>query len=127
MPFYRQDSQEVLCHGNSTYCSLQLCSVTQLCTTLCDPMKHSTPGLPVQNQLPESTQTMSIESVMPSKHLNLCHPLLLPPVPPSIREFSNKSAIPMRWRKYWSFSFCISPSKENPGLISIKMGWLDNP
>ena len=69
---------------------------------------------------------MSIESVMPSSHLILCHPLpLLPPIPPSIRVFSNKSTLHMRWPKYWSFSFSISPSKEHPGLIFFRMDWLD--
>ena len=69
---------------------------------------------------------MSIESVMPSKHLILCHPLLLPPlIFPSIRVFSNESALHIRWSKYWSFSFIISPSNEHPGLISFRMDWLD--
>ena len=68
----------------------------------------------------------SIESVMPSSHLILCHPLLvLPPIPPSIRVFSNKSTLRMRWPKYWSFSFSISPSNEYLGLISFRMDWLD--
>ena len=69
---------------------------------------------------------MSIESVMPSSHLILCRPLLLlPPIPPSIRLFSNESTLRMRWSKYWSFSFSISPSNEHPGLISFRMDWLD--
>ena len=69
---------------------------------------------------------MSIELVMPSSHLILCRPLLLlPPIPPSIRVFSNESALHMRWPKYWSFSFSISPSNEYPGLISFRMDWLD--
>ena len=69
---------------------------------------------------------MSIESVMPSNHLILCRPLLLlPPILPSIRVFSNESILCMRWPKYWSFSFSIIPSKEIPGLISFRMGWLD--
>ena len=69
---------------------------------------------------------MSIESVMPSSHLILCRPLLLlPPIPPSLRVFSNESTLHMRWPKYWSFSFRISPSKEIPGLISFRMDWLD--
>ena len=69
---------------------------------------------------------MSIESVMPSSHLILCRPLpLLPPIPPSIRVFSNESALRIRWPKYWSFSFNISPSNEHPGLISFRMDWLD--
>ena len=69
---------------------------------------------------------MSIESVMLSSHLILCRPLLLlPPIPPSIRVFSNESALHIRWPKYWSFSFSISPSNEHPGLISFRMDWLD--
>ena len=68
---------------------------------------------------------MSTESVMPSNHLNLCLPLLLPSIFPSIRVFSNESALRIRWPKYWSFSFNISPSKEHPGLISLRMDWLD--
>ena len=71
---------------------------------------------------------MSIESVMPSNHLILCQPLLLlPPIPPSIRVFSDESALWIRWPKYWSFSFSISPSNEHPGLISFRMDWLDLP
>ena len=73
-----------------------------------------------------SLKLMSIESVMPSSHLILCHPLLLlPPIPPSIRVFSSESTFRMRWPKYWSFSFSIIPSKEYPGLISFRMDWLD--
>ena len=74
-----------------------------------------------------SPKLMSIESVIPSSHLTLCYPcLLLPPIPPSIRVFSNESTLHMRWPKYWSFSFSIgSPSKEHPGLISFRMDWLD--
>ena len=69
---------------------------------------------------------MSIESMMPSSHLILCCPLLLlPPIPPSIRVFSNESTLRMRWPRYWSFSFSIIPSKEIPGLISFRMDWLD--
>ena len=69
---------------------------------------------------------LSIELVMPSNHLILCHPLLLPPsIFPSIRVFSDESALRMRWPKYWSFSFSISPSKEHLGLISFRMDWLD--
>src|SRR5574338_412062 len=69
---------------------------------------------------------MSIELVMPSSHLILCRPLLLlPPIPPSIRVFSNESTLHMRWPKYWSFSFSMSPSNEHPGLISFRMDWLD--
>ena len=73
-----------------------------------------------------SPKLMCIESVMPFSHLILCRPLLLlPPIPPSIRVFSNESTLCMRWPKYWSFSFSISPSKEHPGLVSFRMDWLD--
>ena len=72
-----------------------------------------------------SPKLMSIESVMPSSHLILCCPLLLPSIPPSIRVYSNESTLLMRWPKYWSFSFSISPSNEHPGLISFRMDWLD--
>ena len=100
-------------------------SVTQSCPTLCDPMNRSTPGLPVHHHLQSSLRLTSIESVMPSSHLILGHPLLLlPPIPPSIRVFSNESTLPMRWPKCWSFSFSIIPSKEHPGLI-FRMDWLD--
>ena len=68
---------------------------------------------------------MSIESVMPSSHLIICRPLILPLITPSIRVFSNESTLRMRWPKYWSFSFSISPSKEHPGLLSFRMDWLD--
>ena len=73
-----------------------------------------------------SLKLMTIKSVMPSSHLILCHPLLLlPPIPPSIRVFSNESTLPIRWPKYWSCPFSIIPSKEHPGLISFRMDWLD--
>ena len=101
-------------------------SVTQSCPTLCDPMNRSTPGLPDHHHSRSSLRLMSIESVMPSSHLILCRPLLLlPPVPPSIRVFSNETTLHMRWPKYWSFSFSMSPSKEIPGLISFRIDWLD--
>ena len=106
--------------------SVQFSSVAQSCLTLCDLMNHSTPGLPVHHQLLEFTQTHVHQSVMPSSHLILCRPLLLlPPIPPNIRVFSNESALRMRWPKYWSFSFSIIPSKQIPGLISFRMDWLD--
>ena len=93
---------------------------------LCDSMNCSMPGLLVHHQLAESTQPMSIKSVMPSNHLIFCHPLfLLPSIFPSVRFFSNESALHIRWRKYWSFSFNISPSNEHPGLFSFRMDWLD--
>ena len=89
-------------------------------------MNCSTPGLPVHHQLPEFTQTHVIELVMPSSHLILCRPLLLlPPIPPSIRVFTNESTLHKRWPKYCSFSFNINPSNEHPGVISFRMDWLD--
>ena len=106
--------------------SVQLSSGTQSCLTLCNPMNRSTPGLPVHHQLPESPKPMSIESVMPSSHLILCHPLhLLPPILPSIKVFSSELALLMRWPKYWSFSYSISPSNEHPGLSPLEWtGWI---
>ena len=89
-------------------------------------MNCSKPGLPVHQQLLEPTQTHVIELVMPSNHLILCHPLLLlPSIFPSIRVFSSESALRIRWPKYWSFSFNISPSSEHPRLISFTMDWLE--
>ena len=95
-------------------------------------MNHSMQGPAVHHQLlsiinfGSSPKPMFIESVMPSNHLILCHPLiLLAPIFPSIRVFSNESALHMRWAKYWSFSFSISPNNEHPGLISFRMDWLD--
>ena len=90
---------------NKHHSSVQFSSVAQSSPTLCNPM--------------------SIESVMPSTHLILCCPLLLPSIFPSIRVFSDESALRIRWPKYWSFSFNISPSNEHPGLISFRMDWLD--
>ena len=105
---------------------MQFSSVTQSCPTPCNSMSHSMPGLPVHHQMPESTQIHTTESVMPSNHLILCRPLLiLPSIFPSIRVFSNESALCISWPKYWSFSFNISPSNEHPGPISFRMDWLD--
>ena len=104
---------------------IQFSSVTQSCLTLCNSMNRSTPGLPVHHQLPEFIQIHVIESVMPSNHLILCRPLLPPSMFPSIRVFSIESALSIRWSKYWSFSFNISPSNEQSGLISFRMDWLD--
>ena len=104
---------------------LQFSSVAQSCLTLCDPMNRSTPGLPVHHQLLEFTQTHVhpvSDAIQPSYPLPPL--LLLPPIPPSIRVFSNVSTLLMRWPKYWSFSFSISPSNEHPGLISFRMDWL---
>ena len=87
-------------------------------------LQHTRPPCPSPN--PEPTKLMSIESVMPSNHLIFCLPLLLlPSIFPSIRVLSNESALRIRWPKYWSFSFNISPSNEHPGLISFRMDWLD--
>ena len=89
-------------------------------------MNHSMQDLPVHHQLLEFTKLMSIKSVMPSSHLILCCPLLLLPlIPLSIRVFSNESTLLMKWPKYWSFTFSISPSNEHPGLIYFRMDWLD--
>ena len=108
------------------FSSVQFSSVTQSCPTLCDPTNCSTPGLPVHHQLPEFTQTHVHrvgDAIQPS------HPLSSPfppaPIPPSIRVFSNESTHRMRWPKYWSFSFSITPSKEHPGPISFRVDWLD--
>ena len=98
---------------------------SQSCQTLCDPMDFSTPGFPVYHQLPGLAQTHVNWMGMPSNHLILCHPLLLPPVPPSIRVFSNESTLRMRWPKYWRFSFSISSSSEYSGLISFRIDWFD--
>ena len=101
-------------------------SVTKLCPTLCDPMNHSTPGLPVHHQLPEFTLThvhRVSDAIQPS------HPLSSPshsaPNPSQHQGFSNESTLHMRWPKYWSFSFSIIASKEHPGPISFRMDWLD--
>ena len=105
---------------------LQFSSVTQSCLTLCHPMNRSTPGLPVHHQLPEFTQThvhRVSDAIQPSHPLSSL--LLLSPIPPSIRVFSNESTLRMRWPKYWSFSFNISPSNEHSGLISFRMDWLN--
>ena len=110
----------------SMMCSVQFSSVSQSCPTLFDPMNRSTPGLPVHHQLPEFTQTHVRRvgyAIQPSHPLSPL--LLLPPIPPSIRVFSNESTLCMRCPKYWSFSFSISPSNEHPELISFKMDWLD--
>ena len=110
------------CLAHRTFLEMpQFSSVAQSCPTLCDPMNCSTQGLPVHHHLPEFTQTHGHrvgDAIQPSHPL---HPLLLlPPIPPSIRAFSNESTLRMRWPKYWSFSFSIFPSKEHPGLISLQ-------
>ena len=106
--------------------SVQFSLVTQSCPTLCDPMDCSTPGLPVHHQLPELTQIhvhWVSDAIQPSHPL--LSPFLLPSIFASITVFSNESALHIRWPKYWSFSFNISPTNEHLGLISFRMDWLD--
>ena len=106
--------------------SVQFSSVTQSCPTLCNPRNSSTPGLHVITNSWGLPKLMSVELVMPSNHLILCRPLLLlPSIFPNIRVFSNELALRIRWPRYWSFSFNLSPSNEHPGLVSLRMGWLD--
>ena len=101
-------------------------SVTQSCLILCDPWTAACQASLSFTNSQSLLKLMSIASVMTSSHLMLCRPLLLPPsIFPSIRVFSNESALHMRWPKYWSFSFSIIPSKVHPGLISFRMDWLD--
>ena len=104
----------------------QIRSVTQSCPNLLRPHESQHASPPCPSPTPGVHSNMSIESVMPSSHLILCRPLLLlPPVPPSITVFSNESTLRMRWPKYWSFSFSISPSNEHPGPISFRMDSLE--
>ena len=111
---------------NQDNVSFRFSSVAQSCLTLCTPWTTACQAsLSITNSW-SPPKPMSIESVMPSNHLILCHPFLsLPSIFPSIRDFSNESALCIRWPKYWSFSFNISPSNEHPGLISFRMNWLD--
>ena len=106
--------------------SVQFSSVTKLCPTLCDPMNRSTPGLPVNHQLPEFTQIHVHRDSDAISHLILCPPLLLLlPIPPRIKVFSTESVLRIKWPKYWSFSFSINPFNEYSGLISFRMDWFD--
>ena len=109
-----------------SFYSVQFSSVAQSCLTLWDPMNRSMPGLPVHHQHPEFTQThvQRVSDAIQPSHL-LSSLLLLSPVPSIFRVFSNESTLRMRWPKYWSFSFSISPSNEHPGLISFRMDCLD--
>ena len=119
-----QDYKTKESENNTLWKAVQFSSVTQQCLTLCDPMYCSMPGFPVHHQLLELAQLMSIELVMPSNHLLLCHPLLLlPSIFPSIRVFSSESVLHIRWPKYWSLS--ISLSNEYSGLISFRIDWFD--
>ena len=109
-----------------TYSVYQFSSVTQSCPTLWDPMDCRCQTSLFITNFQSLFKLMSIESVMPSNHLILCRPLLFTPsIFPSIRVFSKESVLRIRWPKYWSFSFNMSPSNEHPGLISIRMDWLD--
>ena len=113
----------IILHGSVQFTSLQSLSRAQLFATPWIATRQASLSITNSQNLLRLT---SIESVMPSSHLILCRPLLLlPPIPPSIRVFSNESTLHMRWLKYWSFSFSIIPSKEIPGLISFRMDWLD--
>ena len=105
------------------FCSVQSLSRVRLFATPWIAARQASLSITISRS---SLRLTSIESVMPSSHLILCRPLLLlPPIPPSIKVFSNESTLLMRWPKYWSFSFSIIPSKEIPGLISFRMDWLD--
>ena len=128
--FAFQSRVKNLFFNNSAYFDLalkvQFSSVNQLCLTLCIPMDCSMPGSLSITDSQSLSKLMSIELVIPYNHLILCHPLLLlPSIFPSIRVFWNESALCIRWLKYWSFSFNISPSNEHSGLISFRMDWLD--
>ena len=111
----------MFCH--KVFSAARCCSVTQSCLTLCNSMDCSMPGFPVLHHLLSLLNLMSIESLMPPNHLTLCCPLLLTSIFPSIRVFSNESALCIRWPKYQSFS--ISPSNEYSVMISFSMDWLD--
>ena len=101
-------------------------SGSKSCPAICDHMDCSTPSSPVLHYLLVFVKVTAIESVMPFSHLILCCPLLLlPSIFPSIRAFSNESAFPIRWPKYWSFSFSVSPANEHSQLISFRMDWFD--
>ena len=105
---------------------IQFSSVALLCPTLCNPMTAAHQAFLSITNSQSLLKLMSIESVIKSNHLILCHPFLLPTsIFPSIRVFSNESVLRIRWPKYWSFSFNISPSNEHSGLISFRMDWLD--
>ena len=106
--------------------NIQFSSVIQSCPTLCDPMDYSTQGLPSITKSQSLLKLMSTEQVMPSGHIILCRPLLLPPsIFLGTRVFSKVSVLHIKWPMYWSFSFSISPSNEYSGLISFRMDWLD--
>ena len=125
MPLFYVYAEKYFCHVQNSIL-VQFSSVTQSCPTLCDPMDCSTPDLPVHHQLAEFTQTYVHwvgDAIQPFHPLS--SPLLLPSVFPSIRVFFSESVLRIRWPKYWSFGFNISPSNEHSGLISFRMDWLD--
>ena len=111
-----------ICTFAKYICSVQSLSHVRLFATPWTAAHQASLSITNSQSLPK---LLSIESVMPSSHLILCHPLLLPSIFPSIRVFSNESALCIRWPKYWSFSFSISPSNEHSGLLSFRMDWLD--
>ena len=117
-----EEGNRKLCVGKGESC----CSLAQSCPTLCDPMDYSTPGFPVLHHLPEFawTHVHWVDDVIQPSY-PLLPLLLLPSIFPSIRVFSNELALHIRWPKYWSFSFSISPSNEYSRLISIRMDWFD--
>ena len=117
-------------HSGRVQVDIQFSSVQFSHSVVSDPLQpHESAARQASLSITNSQsllKLMSIQSVMPSSHLTLCCPLLLlPPIPPSIRVFSNESTLCMRWPEYWSLSFSISPSNEHPGLISFRMDWLD--
>ena len=121
-----QNSWIQLSSSTYTRISVQFNSVAQSCPTLCNPMDCSTPGFPGHHQLLELVQTYVHRVSDAIQHLILCCPLLLmPSLFPSIRVFSNESTLHIRWPKYWSFSFSISPSNEYSGQISFTIDWFD--
>ena len=128
--YYEAGSNFILLHADIQPSTQQTptyscCLVAQSCLTLSNSMDCCIPGFPVHHQLPELAQTHVHELMMPYNHLCRCHPLLRPSVFPSIRVFSNKSALHIRGPKHWNFSFSISPSYEYSGLISFRIDWYD--
>ena len=125
-PWIWREKSDMINKSNISKCWVQFSSVAQSCPTLCNLINRSMPGLLSIANSRNLHKHMSIELMMPSNHLILCYSLLLPPsIFPSIRVFSNESALHIMWPKDYSFSFNISPSIEHPGLISFRMDWLD--
>ena len=125
-PYPNPSASHCLKQAGTHVTSIQFSSVAQSCPTLCDLMDYSAQGSQSITNSRSLLKLMSIQWTMPSNHLILCRPIIfLPSIFPSIRVFSNESVLRIRWPKYWSFSFSISPSNEYSGLISIKIDWLD--